>query len=835
MNRYLCLHLHFYQPPRENPWLDQIEIQDSAYPFHDWNERISAECYRSNGASRILDADGHMVDLANNYSKISFNFGPTLLSWMEDKDPETYQRILDGDKASQKNFGGHGSAIAQAYNHIIMPLANRRDKETQVIWGIKDFERRFGRFPESMWLPETAVDTESLEVLAEHGMKYVILAPRQAKAIRKLDSDEDWKDVSGEMVNPRQPYLVKLPSGKSIAAFFYDGPISKAVAFEGLLHNGVGFAERLLSGFETSNKSTNQLLHIATDGETYGHHHRLGDMALAYAISHLERNQLATITNYGQYLELNPPKREAQIVENSSWSCEHGVERWRENCGCNSGGKSWHQRWRKPLREVTDHLRDHLEEPFEKTLRAYSDDPWAVRNAYIDVIADRSLANIERFFKKWFRQDLSDADISLILKALEAQHHLLLMFTSCAWFFDEISGIETVQNLQYAYRAIELAEAAFDVDILDSFLLELEKAESNVPDLANGREVFERYVKPAAVDNVRVGIHFAVASVFETYGKMNEIYNNKITLLDFHRSTSGKASLVSGYARVRSRVTLERHTIVFGVIHLGDHNVSAGVKTFESENEYKAFLEEAKEAFDRADFPQTMRVIDKHFGAHTYSIKDLFKDEQRRIIDLIMKEAMKATEERFRRLYDNNYPLFCYLSDLNLPIPKVFSDVAEFVENRSLRKSLSVADKVNTDQVRKYLNEARDWGTKIDEALLAHEFTSLLENKMRLFNESEEDPEKLEEILELVDLSNDLPTPISLGPVQDWFFLWYREREQHEKVEVNEKLEQTSQALAQALKVKLPDISLEGESNGFHDDTQSSSHLQTSVEKGIHV
>ncbi|RYG56316.1 DUF3536 domain-containing protein, partial [bacterium] len=402
------------------------------------------------------------------------------------------------------------------------------------------------------------------------------------------------------------PYLVRLPSGRSIAAFFYDGGISKSVAFEGLLHNGEGFANRLLGGFDELREGP-QLLHIATDGETYGHHHRRGDMALAYALWHLQKNNLAKITNYGQYLELCPPTKEAQIIEHTAWSCEHGVGRWFRDCGCNSGMKGdWQQAWRGPLRHAFDGLRDSVAEPFENLMKKYTSDPWAMRNDFIDVIDDRSLATTEKFLKKWCGEKvLNEQQTTEVLKALEAQRNLLLMYTSCAWFFDEVSGVETVQNLQYAYRALELCEAIFDMDLLTAFSAELEQAPSNIPHLGTGLEAFRRYVVPSRVGSLQKGIHFAIASVFEQFGQTNEVYNSKITLLDFKTYTSGKARMVTGHARIRSRTTLERQQIIFGVIHMGDHNVSAGVKKFTSTEDYENLRDQAATAFLRADFHET--------------------------------------------------------------------------------------------------------------------------------------------------------------------------------------------------------------------------------------
>ncbi|HKP87794.1 MAG TPA: DUF3536 domain-containing protein, partial [Blastocatellia bacterium] len=398
MNRYVCIHGHFYQPPRENPWLEEVELQDSAYPYHDWNERITAECYAPNAASRILSADKKIVGIVNNYSKISFNFGPTLLSWMQRHTPDVHDAIIEADRESRRNFSGHGSAIAQVYNHMIMPLANARDKRTQVIWGITDFEHRFGRRPEGMWLAETAVDTETLEVLAEQEILFTILAPRQAGRVRRIG--KRWRDVSGSRVDPRMPYLCRLPSGKTINLFFYDGPISQDIAFGGLLASGETFASRLLGTF-VADRQEPQLVHIATDGETYGHHHRFGEMALSYCLHHIESNDLAKLTVYGEYLEKFPPTHEVEIIENTSWSCAHGVARWGSNCGCNTGRAGWSQEWRAPLRQALDWLRDELATVYEKTVSEHLRDPWQARNDYLNIILDRGLENVAAFFSRY--------------------------------------------------------------------------------------------------------------------------------------------------------------------------------------------------------------------------------------------------------------------------------------------------------------------------------------------------------------------------------------------------------------------------------------------------
>jgi len=495
MKRYICIHGHFYQPPRENPWLEAIELQDSAYPYHDWNERITGECYAANSVSRVLDGENQIIELVNNYSKISFNFGPTLLYWLEAKAPSVYAAILEADRESQKNFSGHGSALAQVYNHMILPLANARDRYSQILWGIRDFERRFKRAPAGMWLPETAVDLQSLEILVELGIRFTILAPHQAGRIRRLGG-RAWRDVSGGRIDPTQAYEQRLPSGRRIALFFYDGPISRAVAFEGLLSRGEDFANRLLGAF-TDDRDWPQLVHIATDGESYGHHHRFGDMALAYTLNYIESNQLARLTNYGEYLERHPPTHQVEIIEKTSWSCFHGIDRWWSNCGCNSGGHpGWNQAWRTPLRDALDGLRDSLALPFEDRGRELLKDPWAARNDYLSVINDRSTENAERFFDRHTARPLNDADKTTVLKLLELQRHAMLMYTSCGWFFDELSGIETVQVIQFAARAVQLAQELFGDSLEGQFVERLALAKSNLPEHGDGRRVYEKFVRP---------------------------------------------------------------------------------------------------------------------------------------------------------------------------------------------------------------------------------------------------------------------------------------------------------------------------------------------------
>ncbi len=486
--RCICIHGHFYQPPRENPWTGRIERQQGPEPFHDWNEKIAAECYTPNAQARILDENGRLSQYVNNYARMSFNFGPTLLRWMETAVPATYQAVLAADRAGRRRYSGHGPAIAQAYHHSILPLANRRDKVTEVAWGLRDFEYRFGRPAEGIWLPETAVDLETLEILADRGVRFTILSPFQALRVR-APREESVLDVSDGSIDPRRPYWVRLASGRQIAVFFYYAEVAKSVAFERLLYNGESLAARLMAGF--SQDPEPQLVHIATDGETYGHHHQFGEMALAYAVRTIDRTRGVQMTVYGDYLERHPPQWTAEIRENSSWSCAHGVERWRSDCGCQTGSRpGWNQAWRKPLRDALNWLRDRAALGFEQDAQSLLKDPWGARDDYIEVVLDRSFQSRQRFLDRWQTRELSAEEVERVWQLMELQRHSLMMFTSCGWFFSDLAGIETVQILRYAARVVELYEQLFRKSVRAPFLRRLAAARSNLAEEGTGKDVF---------------------------------------------------------------------------------------------------------------------------------------------------------------------------------------------------------------------------------------------------------------------------------------------------------------------------------------------------------
>ncbi|HEY3936161.1 MAG TPA: DUF3536 domain-containing protein [Bryobacteraceae bacterium] len=762
--KYLCLHCHFYQPPRENPWLEQIELQDSAYPYHDWNERIAAECYSPNLAARILDEQQRITRIVNNYSKISFNFGPTLLSWAAEHAPETYKGILDADRQSQKLFSGHGSAMAQAYNHMIMPLANRRDKATQIRWGLEDFGSRFGRLPEGMWLPETAVDLESLDLMAEAGVAFAILAPHQAKAIRPLTGG-DWQDVSGAKIDPTRAYLLKTASGRSISLFFYDGPISQAVAFEKLLHNGEEFAKRLTGAFSDT-RSWPQLMHIATDGETYGHHHRHGEMALAYALDFIESKKSAKIINYGEFLGNFPPAWEVQIIENTSWSCIHGIERWRSNCGCNAGRLGWNQEWRAPLRQALDWLRDWITPRFETLGATLLHDPWAARDGYIGVVLERSPEARERFSQEHFLRTLTPAEQMTVWKLMELQRNAMLMYTSCGWFFDELSGIETVQVILYAGRVVQLAEQLFGEPVEASFLQRLSAAHSNLPEYGDGAKIYKRYVKPAMVDLEKVGAHYSISSLFAPYGERTDVFSYSVKRLDYHTGDAGKLRMALGQARFTSKVTQESEVLTFWVVHFGDHNVAGGVQKADGVASYQDMLSAISGSFERVDIPEVVRLLDKRFGEKTYSLRSLFRDEQRRIVRTILSATVAEAESAYLQLYEHHAALMRFITSLGTPMPREFTAAVEYAINSLLRRACS-SEELDGERIRNLLREAQVSNLSLDKTTI--EF--LLRRKIdSLAGRFAADPSSLDKLLDLekaLKIVKQMPFPVNLWSAQN--------------------------------------------------------------------
>lgn len=761
--RYVCVHGHFYQPPRENPWLESIEDQESAAPYPNWNLRILDECYRPNAASRIFDGHGRIARISNNYSKISFNFGPTLLSWLERHAPDVYQAVIDADRISQEQLGGHGSAMAQAYSHLIMPLANQRDKRTQIIWGIRDFVYHFGRQPEGMWLPETAVDLETLDIMAEHGIAFTVLAPGQARRIRRIGGDA-WEDVSGGRIDPGRTYRLNTPSGRSIDLFFYDGAISSAVAFERLLTNGERFAERLLSRPAAREPI---LIHIATDGETYGHHHRHGDMALAYALQKLEQTANVELTNYARFRTLVPATHEVEIHESTAWSCAHGVGRWQDDCSCHTGARpDWNQRWRSPLRQALDWLRDELVEIYETGAAGLMPRPWVARDHYIDVIDDRGADTIDRFLREHADGKLSEAARCKILQLLEMQRHAMLMYTSCGWFFDDPAGTETIQILRYAARAIELAELISSRSLEAAFIARLAPLHSNRPDEGNGQLIYERHVRPAKVDLRRVIAHYAVSSLLEGGHTTGRVYCYEVEPLDLHLRQAGKTKLAIGTVRCTSTITMATSTLSFGALHLGDHNLTGGVRNFAGDAAYAQMMRDVGDAFDRADVVDAQRQLDRHFLELSFSLKSLLRDHQDRFLRWILQGPLAEAEAAYGQLYSYHAPLMRFLASLDLPLPEAFQTAAKFVLNLRLARSLE-ADVPDLAAIRQGFEDARLVGIKLDVERIGYVCQQTVDRVIERLAGEPDNVAILEVLTGLAELIDTLKLQVDLWHIQN--------------------------------------------------------------------
>jgi alpha-amylase/alpha-mannosidase (GH57 family) len=773
-NRFICIHGHFYQPPRENPWLEAVETQDSAAPYHDWNERICAECYAANGAARIVNGCNQIIGIVNNYSRISFNIGPTLMSWLEQNAPRTYRMILDGEHSSRKNFRGHSSAIAQVYNHMILPLASERDRITQIRWGIADYEHRYGRPPEGMWLAETAADTDSLRMLAEHGIKFTILAPHQCKRTRQLnDPAAAWTPTPESSVDTTRPYLLRFPSGASIAVFFYNGPTSRAIAFEGLLNSGEAFASRLKSALKDRSNEP-QLVHVATDGESYGHHHKYGDMALAFALNLLSKDKNVRLTNYAGFLERFPPENECEIVDNTSWSCAHGVERWRANCGCNGGKPGWNQQWRAPLRQALDKMRDALVPLTEGAGTKYFRNVWAARDAYIQVILNRNEENVDRFLSEHATRTLDRDERVHALELMEMQRHAQLMYTSCGWFFDDISGIETVQIISYAARVIQLARriSGEPADAIEAaFTARLGEAKSNVPEAGTGADIYKKCVDTMQLSLEQVAAHYAISSVFSSYSDEIDLYCYRVRRISYEIFNSGRGRLALGRAHINSAITGREQAFSFAVLHFGDQNITAAVKPY-VDSDAPAFEDFAREAaghVQSADFPEVIRLLDRFYGQANYSLTSLFRDEQRRIVNLILSTTLTDVENSLTGIYQNHASLLHYLFEAGLPKPPALTLAAGFAINAGLRRVLDT-DPVDLAQLRSYLSLAKIDQVPLDTSTLSYIADQRMKRAMADLQASAGSIELLDRALALVRALSELPFGLNLWQAQN---LWY--------------------------------------------------------------
>lgn len=774
-DKFLTIHGHFYQPPRENPWLEAIELQDSALPFHDWNERICKECYNPNSVSRIVDNRNRILDIVNNYEYMSFNFGPTLLSWMEEFAPLTYERIIKADIDSITEHNGHGNAIAQVYNHMIMPLANEHDKITQVQWGIKDFEYRFGRKPEGIWLAETAVDDATLKVLVDNGIKFTVLSPYQALRMKKIP-DKDWQDVSWGNIDPARSYkyTLKCDPTKSIDLFFYDGAISRSVAFDELLKDGNKFIKRLKEGVSEL-RDYPQLVNIATDGESYGHHTKFGDMALSYVLKIKAEDEGFKITNYAEYLEKYRSDYEADIKQSSSWSCFHGVGRWCEDCGCSTGGHpGWNQKWRKPLRNALDYLRDHLSEIFENEGQNYfNTDPWTVRNNYINVILDRSYNTIKKFQKEYFKPDLTEEEKVKGMELLEIQRQAMLMYTSCGWFFSEISGIETVQIMKYAARAMQLAARFSNDNYEEKFLEILSQAKSNIPEFGTGKDIFERFVKPSVVSAREIACLWAISSLYQDYEEEENVYCYTVKQKFYQKVQKGTSNLIIGNIEIQSKVTLQRANLVFALMQYSGGDFHCAIKEYSGTGEFNELKNSLIKTFMLNPLTEIIRALDEKFGKEYFTLKDIFIEERKKILQILLKDQLEKFANTYKEMYDQGKGSIYHMQNLGLEIPNEFKISAGYAlsnrYNDLLAQSNGFVEQSVIQEIADINFEAKKMNITIDKTPSNNNFAKrIIKNLNRLTKSFE--AQQADAVVELFDIIEKLELQIDISEAQNIYY-----------------------------------------------------------------
>lgn len=776
--RFLCIHGHFYQPPRENPWLEDVEEQDSAAPFHDWNTRIAAECYGPNAAARILTEERRIAGVVNNYRSISFNFGPTLLSWMERAMPRVYQSILEADADSVRSRGGHGNAIAQAYHHTILPLSTKRDKVTQVRWGIQDFLHRFGRSPEGMWLPETGADLETLEVLADQGIAFTILSPFQARAFRSKDRD-GWMPADGGRIDPTRPYWVELPSGRRIAAFFYDGPIAKSLAFEGGLSSSRALLERLLLGFDPG-RGHPELLSVAVDGETFGHHKKGGDEVLAGALR-LARDIGLQLTNYGEFLARHPPDDFVEIQSPSSWSCAHGIERWRSDCGCATGGDpGWSQEWREPLRSSLDSLKESLDDIFEKEGGRLLRDPWEARDRYVELVLDRDPLQAQAWLASQERSPGLLQDPSRrtqALRLLEAQRHGMMMYTSCGWFFSEISGLESVQILRYAARAMQLVEEAGGRSQEEDFVRRLALAPSNLPEVGDGVGVWEKYVRPAIASLPGILAHQAIVEVTSppTQKKEGRIFCYRYEHLAGRTESAGAATLAMGRTVLSSETTLATLDAIHAVLHFGGNDFRCSVRPYVDAQTYKEIEADLFDPLSRFNLSEVIRAMDLHFVGPDFGLRNLFLDERRALAKALLRESRARWEFDYRKIYEENLGLMTFLLEINTPIPPELLAACGLTLSRDLdalvdglEEGTSTIEEARLG-IHGTLAEARRLGLELPTRSAKRTVERLIRKGMHALAAAARE-DLAEELADLVDLGDSLGAGLDLWEAQNVFW-----------------------------------------------------------------
>lgn len=772
----LVIHGHFYQPPRENPWTGVIDDQPSAQPFPNWNDRVYYECYRPNAFARVFDLkSGRIENITNNYEFISFNFGPTLLSWMEKYHPGTYLRILEADRVSRKKNGGHGNAIAQGYNHSILPLCNDADRVTQVKWGIADFKHRFGRDPESLWLPETACNDATLGTLIDEKLKYLILSPEQAEKTRPMGGG-DWTDVSDGRIDPGMPYRYfhKDGSGRSIDIFFYDKGIARGIAFEGALISSQALIDRI----GRSGHGEGRLVQTATDGESYGHHTKFGDRSLAYALEVEADHGGYWVTNYGAFLEKHPPTWEVMVKagpdgNGTAWSCAHGVGRWWRDCGCHTGGREgWNQAWRQPLRKAFDLLRDTVIGYFEEERGKLFIDPWAARNDYIELILNPRTSRSD-FLEKQAGRPLSEMEQVRALTQLEVQRNAMLMYTSCGWFFNEISGIETVQVMKYAARIFDLLETMGYPSPEKAFLDILAEAQSNIPEYGNGAEVYHRFAEPTRVTPQGVVAHLSISSLVNHVPDKGEAGGYLYEMGDCRKEEHGRFTLMTGHVSLREAMTRQVFRYAFAGLHLGGIDFYGAIRPYLRQENFERSAKHLWEQFYVVSLTKLLRAMLDEFGPEEFGVEQLLPESRQRIFQDVFGNLVDRFSEQYVRLYEDNRRNLEMLQSVGFELPSEIKAAAEFTFGKLFEEEIQKKEWFKDPEAYRNLislaDEVTQHGYKIDRFVAEHTFRNLITEIVEVAVDKPTD-ENIRSAMAVVQLTKKLGLDANLYLAQEAVF-----------------------------------------------------------------
>ncbi|MGC8734743.1 MAG: DUF3536 domain-containing protein [bacterium] len=791
---YVIFHGHFYQPPRESPYTEEIDIQESAYPFDNWNERIANECYIPNTFARIIDSYGYIIKIINNLEYISFNFGPTLLKWIKIYKPELYKKIIEADRESLKHFEGCGNAIAQVYNHVIMPLCDDNDKKLQVYWGIKDFYYHFKRYPKGMWLSETAVDISTLETLAYYNIKFTILGEHQIKRVKKINSNE-WENN----FIPRKPILVKLPSGNKIIVFPFDRELSAEVSFKDALYNGEKLANNLINKLKNLE---NSMILIATDGETFGHHKKFGELGLAFAINYLLNSNIVKVSNLEYYLKNNYIEYEGEIYENTSWSCFHGIERWRSDCGCRFDPNT-NQKWRTPFRQSIDFLKNEFLNLVDNNIYKSKEDFFKDLLNYIDIILIRDFEvndfNSFNNYKEFIYNYFNDKNIPTKLKLLEIYKNILFSYTSCGWFFDDISGIEATQNMKYLEYAINKMYEIFDKQTIDSiknnFLDILEKAESNYPKFVNGKYIFLNLINSISLE-LLIASHILNKQFF---GENTFKYNLLFYYEDLKKINEQDYRFLLTSIKVTNIKYLEEKSFIVVSALLSNMNIFIGVNLKDKVflNFFQLF-KIFKNYLNKLEIIGIINTIENYFK-NIFTLKDILINIKRKVVNKIINSYIKEIDNVMENLLYSNKFIVNNLIEYKLPIPLELSLILQLIIDLELEKIIK-EEALNIEKIEEikfYINN-----TKIEldfekfSNLIVDKISIKIENIINNFKEFaniltlEFDKSNKEEILinklnniknnlniikKLIELSTNLDINLNLWKAQNKFYnLYYK-------------------------------------------------------------